>query len=129
MKKDFDEWNNLKKKIDEKQDSVNFYFHEREIWWCSIGINVGIETNGKNEDFERPVLILKVFNRNMIWYLPTTSSIRQSKFYYVFRINDMYKSINITQIKTIDSKRLIRKIGIVEEGDFNKIRHIIKDLI
>lgn len=39
--KDFDGWNEKKKKIGE--DVCNIYFKEREIWWCSIGINIGYE--------------------------------------------------------------------------------------
>ncbi len=30
--------------------------------WCSIGINVGDEEDGKNELYERPVLVIKKFN-------------------------------------------------------------------
>ena len=41
MDKDFDSWNKEKKEINSHDELV--LFHEREIWWCSIGINVGDE--------------------------------------------------------------------------------------
>ena len=61
MEKDFNLWNSEKQNIDRKF-LKDFYFSEREIWWCSVGINVGVEVNGKNSKFERPVLVLKKFN-------------------------------------------------------------------
>lgn len=37
----------------------SLYFKERQIWWASIGQNIGVEANGKNKKYERPVIILK----------------------------------------------------------------------
>ena len=54
--KDFDRWNALKKKTEEKPD--NFGVNQREIWWTSLGLNVGVETDGKNADFE--IVIKKI---------------------------------------------------------------------
>ena len=31
---------------------------EGEVWWCSVGENVGVEINGKHSLFLRPVLVL-----------------------------------------------------------------------
>lgn len=39
--KDFDNWNERKKKI--HQGKKDIYFNEREIWWCMVGVNVGFE--------------------------------------------------------------------------------------
>lgn len=128
MYKNYNQWNELKKLIDDSGTN-NLYFYEREIWWCSIGLNVGVEINGKHELFERPVLILKVFNKDMVWCLPVTSTIKKSKFYYIFKFDSKIRSINMTQIKTIDSKRLIRKMGVIEESGFDEIRLRLKDLI
>jgi hypothetical protein len=63
MKKDFDGWIKKKKSLHESSKEKAAYFYEREIWWCSIGINIGFEQDGKNEHFERPVLVLRKFNR------------------------------------------------------------------
>ncbi len=46
MQKDFNNWNSLKQELD-KNEKVLF-FKEREVWWCSIGLNLGHEENGKN---------------------------------------------------------------------------------
>lgn len=39
-------------------------FNEGEIWWCSIGMNIGVEIYGKGGRFTRPVLIFKKFTAN-----------------------------------------------------------------
>jgi mRNA interferase MazF len=72
MDLEFDEWNNIKKDINNKKTNKNLFFHEREVWWVNLGKNIGVEANGKNEIFERPVLIIKKFNSEMIWALPVT---------------------------------------------------------
>ena len=48
-------------------------FHEREVWWCSLGANIGFEQDGGGEDFERPVVILKKFNLDACLIVPLTA--------------------------------------------------------
>ena len=43
--KKFLEWSKLKIEIHSSEE-INFYFKEREIWWTSIGQNIGSEQNG-----------------------------------------------------------------------------------
>lgn len=49
--------------IEQERD---IYFREKEIWWAALGKNVGYETDGKHELFERPVLILNKYSKD-IW--------------------------------------------------------------
>lgn len=55
----FDEWMGVKEKLhyEARLPSIR----EGQIWWCSFGENVGIEINGKNETFSRPVFIYAFF--------------------------------------------------------------------
>ena len=71
MQKDFDTWNLQKKQINNKHRRITF--HEREIWWCSLGLNIGFEQDGKNYLYERPVLVIRKFNKHTLWILPLTS--------------------------------------------------------
>ena len=66
MEKDFDKWNSEKKLVDKKTVNRDLFFYAREIWWCSAGLNIGVEADGKNENYERPFLIIK--NSMQIWY-------------------------------------------------------------
>jgi hypothetical protein len=40
----------------------NSLFKEREVWWCSIGLNVGDEEFWKGAYFTRPVLVFKKYS-------------------------------------------------------------------
>lgn len=55
--KRFSEWIGLKEKLHKAGKLPKI--KEGDIWWCSIGENVGVEINGKSEFFSRPVLVLK----------------------------------------------------------------------
>ena len=78
----FFEWTKLKIRIHVSNRII--YFKEREIWWSSLGLNIGYEEDGKNIMFERPVLILKKFNHDFLWALPLTSRHKKGKYYYQF---------------------------------------------
>ncbi len=68
MIKDFENWNKLKQKLESRKNIPTF--KEREIWWCSIGVNIGCEEDGKNQLFNRPILIIRKFNNNMFLGAP-----------------------------------------------------------
>jgi mRNA interferase MazF len=129
MSKDFDSWNREKKIVDQKVISRDFFFHEREIWWCSAGLNVGVEADGKNENFERPFLIIKKFNADMIWVLPLTSKEKRDGFYYKLDYEYLRSWVILTQIKTISTKRLLRKIESISEADFKKVISRIRNIL
>lgn len=70
MKKYFWKWHTKKEQLDKTKGSA--LFHEREVWWCALGVNVGYEQDGGQEDFERPVVILKnlISTRALLCRLP-----------------------------------------------------------
>lgn len=119
MLKDFDQWNEKKKQIDNSDYRVNF--HEREIWWCSVGINVGSEQDSNSSNYSRPVLILKQFTENIFLGIPLTTKIRTGQFRYRMKIGSIENDLLLMQIRTFDSKRLIRIIGNVNQKQFDKI--------
>lgn len=113
--KEFDLWNEKKKEIE--QSAVQRLCHEREVWWCALGVNIGSEQDGKNELFERPVLILKRYNKDLILILPITST-EKDNVYYVKINSVMASSVILSQIRAIDSKRLLRKVGMLSIKDY-----------
>lgn len=125
MNKDFDQWNGRKKAIQSNLPVRNLFFHEREIWWCAIGINLGVEADGKNNYFERPVLVVRKFNREMFWGIPLTSREKTGPFYERINYQAGYSWAMLTQIRIWSSKRLFRKIGVIEEVDFLKIQGLL----
>lgn len=129
MQKKFDAWNEEKKRLDTGEKSDNFFYHEREVWWCSIGLNVGVEADGKNTSFERPVLVFRKFNKHMFWGIPLTGSEKQGEFYLQVQHEKGESYAALSQLRTWSSKRLLRKIGMVSEKDFASVLKKVKDFI
>ena len=127
MEKAFDVWNEIKKSVHEKPD--NFGVHEREIWWLSLGVNVGVEIDGKSKNFERPVLILRKFNREMAWVLPMTSNGRDQRFYEKYFFGGKEYFVVLTQIRTVSTKRFLRKIGMMSKDDFERMKQKLVEFI
>lgn len=138
---DFVKWIKVKVKVHLKDNTLLSY-KEREIWWANFGLNIGSEQNGKNEDFERPVLVLRKFGHSLFWAVPLTSKSEERPYKLAFDYKDYF--INITgdliitdkngflvlnQMRALSSKRLIRKLGVVEEENFNMIKDKIKCIL
>lgn len=69
MRKNFKDWSQLKEQL-HITDRTKTTFKERDVWWCSIGCNVGDEMDGKSIWFNRPVLVLRKFNKNIFYGVP-----------------------------------------------------------
>lgn len=124
--KDFQSWCRKKAVLHSVPDEKTPYFHERELWWCALGANVGFEQDGKNENFERPVLILRKFNRYLLLAVPQTSREKEGKFFYKVTRDGKNYFLVLSQIRVISSKRLLRKLGMISEKDFEKVRQEVK---
>ena len=119
MKKDYKKWMEEKSKIN-NTNSMPVGFHVREIWWCSIGENVGVEIDGKGEKYLRPVLIIKKFGQNAFLGLPFTSKPHKiKKFYYPYNLSGKQDLIIFSQIRAMDTNRLFRKIETMPKSTFN----------
>lgn len=129
MQKDFDTWNEVKKEVNEHELRSDFFYHQREVWWCSIGLNVDVETDGKQANFERPILVIQKFNKEMFWGVPLTSKERTGKFYEKIKHEKGEAWAMLTQMKTFSSKRMLRKIGMIPEEDFIKIQKSLCELL
>lgn len=128
MQKDFDGWNNEKKLI-HKQNIAPFY-HSREIWWCSLGVNIGFERDGTGKNFDRPVIVVKGFNKNVFLGVALTGKEKNGKYYFYLGEIEGYKSSAVlSQIRLIDTKRLIRKICTLEESLFEKLKSKLQSVL
>lgn len=125
--KDFDNWNENKKLLQEEKKEV--FFYEREIRWCFIGVNLGNEIDGKSDNFERPVLVFKKFNNTTLWILPLTGKPKYGKYYYSFFWKNRNQSVVLSQLKLISVKRLGRRMGVLNKKEFSKIKAKFKELL
>ena len=131
--KDFSVWHRAKTLIEKNERRP--FFHEREIWFCRLGVNVGFEQDGKGEDFLRPVVIIRKFNQEIFWGVPLTKTnkilnAKTDKYYLVFRFITHVQSLAIlSQIRLLDSKRLARRAGEMAAEDFKILKQKIKALL
>ncbi len=125
--KDFDAWNELKKIIN---TDLNVFYKIREIWWCRLGVNVGYEEDGKGKDLERPVLVIRGFSRHVCLIVPLTTSTKSNPYHVPVGIVDGKPAFAIiSQIRLIDTKRFLGRLGILDKPTFEIIRKAIKDMI
>ena len=126
MEKDFERWHQHKKKLNDTKGAA--LFHEREIWWCALGANVGFEQDGSSELFTRPVVILTKFNLDVCLVVPLTSRSKTGKYYFpVGTVGDRDATAVLSQIRFIDRKRLALKITTLEHTLFEALsRAIVK---
>ena len=129
MHKNFDQWNKIKKQTHGSQGYMPLY-HERQIRWCRLGVNVGYEQDGSGGDFSRPVLILKAFNRNVCLIVPLSTSTKKNVYYKpIGFVEDRAAAAIISQIRLIDTKRLDQHIMTLEKKKFAEIQKAVKAML
>lgn len=128
MSRDFDNWNEVKKNLDNKKEVI--FFKEREIYWSNIGQNIGFEQNGKGKDFTRPVLIFKKFSKQMFFGIPLSTQRKEGSFFFEFSFKEnQISTALLVQTKLYDVKRLDKKIGKISVEDFEKLKRKFRELI
>lgn len=124
----FANWTKLKIRIHASESNKNIYFKEGQIWWASIGQNIGVETNGKNENYERPVIILKKFNGHSFLGVALSSKEKVGDYYIKLKdVEGVSNIVNLSQIKNMSTKRLLRKIN--DELSIEDFNLIINEII
>jgi mRNA interferase MazF len=121
MIKRFLEWISLKEKI-------HMYTHQPpfvsvgDIWWASVGDNIGQEINGKGKDFTRPVYVYKKLSHNFYLVIPMTSKIKIGSWYVGICQGGKDVTVCLHQIRVIDHRRLIVRLGEVDEITHGRIK-------
>lgn len=128
MSRDYVGWYRLKTQIDKQEFLGNF--SEREVWWVSLGANIGDEEDGKNKLFERPVLIVRKYSRQLFWALPLSTAQKESRFYHTVSIGvaDLNSVVLLSQGRAISSKRLQRRLGRITSVEHESILQAYADL-
>lgn len=125
--KDFDGWNNFKKKIDLKNDIPENFPKEGEVWMSSIGVNIGYEQDGSKDNYSRPVLVIKKFNNHMFWVVPLSTKQKSFDFYFNYTDpNGQKVSAILAQMKLVSVKRLKRDIYVMPNETFIQIKHKLR---
>jgi mRNA interferase MazF len=109
--KDFDTWNTIKKTVG--SNKTRPLVKRGEIFWCSVGVNVGVEYDGKGEYFLRPVLILKKYSNEIVFGVPLTTKGKKGDWYcklpHLIYGEESFAVLN--QAKVYDTKRFKESMG------------------
>lgn len=127
MEKDFTEWHGVKTNLQRRDSSL--FFREREVWFCSLGMNLGREEDGKRELFLRPVLIFRKFSADLFWGIPLTSTFNTGSYYYRLDFKGRTSIALLFQMRLLDRKRLLRKIRTLSGEEFAILKEQLKDLL
>lgn len=132
----FDQWNDEKKRIHtEKRTSI--YIKPRQIWFTKMGVNIGAEQNGR-KSFLRPVLVLKKVGSLFFTVALTTKGKPENSFYR--KINEITLSeghwhntnqswLILSQVKVMDKRRFLDKVGTVGKVEFDEIKQKLTTLL
>lgn len=134
MKKDYRIWTPIKSGLHNAEEA-RLFFHEREIWFCHLGENIGFEQDGTGDQFLRPVIVVRKFNNEVFWGVPLTRTQKKLPFYFTFSlaseagIGGEKSTAVLSQIRLIDAKRLRRHIGYISGNEFTSLKKKLKALL
>lgn len=127
MEKNFADWHSIKIKLDARHEAPTF--QEREIWWCAIGVNVGYEIYGKSDIFTRPVLVIRKFSRFTFLGVPLTSKRKDGLYSCHIHFKNEKGSALLDQVRTLDSRRLIERMGYLTDEQFGEIQRRLTTIL
>ncbi|MFH1895919.1 MAG: type II toxin-antitoxin system PemK/MazF family toxin [bacterium] len=126
--KDFDGWIEKKKDCHHRLAKPPL-FKERDIWWVSVGVNIGYEEDGKHDKYLRPVLVLRKFNRELFLGVPMSTKIKDNQYYVEVTIKGQTVSTLISQLRVFSAKRIEDKLAELDTGDFQKVKDKVVQMI
>ena len=127
MQKDFDKWNKKKKALEIR--SEKFLFKTGDIWWCSVGINVGTESCGKGENYQRPVLVLKKLSGDSFIGIPLSTKIKTGSWFVDIAIHGEKRYTLLYQIRMFHTNRFQRRLATLDDNDFARVKEKLEALL
>jgi mRNA-degrading endonuclease toxin of MazEF toxin-antitoxin module len=126
----YNRWNDQKKSI-QQRDLVakKIYFNQGDIWWCSIGKNIGTESCGKGDRFRRPVLILKKLSHEACIVLPLGTQEKKGTWFEEVIFENGKRWVSLYQIRMVHIKRFERKIGEITKEDMCRVKEKLGALL
>ncbi len=122
----FDDWNHKKKQLHGSHPKI--LFKEGQIWWCSLGVNVGEEVLGKGPLYRRPVIVIRKITHSPCVVIPTTTQEKRAgSWYFPFEVNNLKRWAMVYQIRFISSRRLSNRESTLSDPDFQALKKAVRD--
>lgn len=124
----FDNWNDLKKKLHLKEEIITFY--QGNIYFMSIGQNIGHESYGKNNLFLRPVLVYKKLSKTTFIGIPLTSSKKEGSYYFSFNYKkDKTSTAMLNQMRVFDIRRSEYLSGKINKNIYKNLEEKVNNFM
>ena len=98
------------------------FVNEGDIWWFSLGENVGSEIGGKSDIFTRPAIVYRKLAAGFYLVVPTTSKTKMGNWYVPFKHQGRNMWACLHQVRTVDHRRLWSKIGRLDDEDYKSVQ-------
>jgi mRNA interferase MazF len=121
--KKYDEWNDQKKMLADTDRKL--FFKEGEIWWCSLGMNLGEEVYGKGKVFRRPVIVLRKVTGSSCIVIPTTSQEKVGSWYYRIDVDGVVRYVMMHQIRFVTAKRFGSRVSSMSKNEFAELKNAV----
>ena len=118
--KHFDEWNKIKKDLHNNSHLPKTT--EGSVFWCGFEENIGVEINGKNSMFSRPVLVFKKLSRYGFLGIPLSTQKHEGSWYVPFKFQGKEQVAALSQIRVFSVSRIYNKMGQIDEADMMGVR-------
>lgn len=125
----YENWNKKKQDLNFSERTVGIYFKEGDIWWCSLGMNIGSESFGKGQDFMRPVLVYKKLSNDSFIGIPLSSKIKTGTWFCEISFQNETKTALLYQIRNFNKKRFQRKLGELDKKDIINVKRKLEQLL
>jgi mRNA interferase MazF len=125
--KRFNVWNCLKQRID-ALDHGYPRIYEKQVWWVSLGENIGTELYGKGDTFSRPVIVFKKLSHTTFLTIPTSSKHKNGSWFYPFALQGRSVVACLHQVRVLDSKRFLERQGEMNDKNFTLLKKAFADL-
>ena len=120
MKQKFNNWNELKQNIESKEP---VQFRQGQIYFMSVGQNIGYEVYGKKELFLRPVLVYRKLSTQTFIGIPLSYKQKDGSYFFTFRYTKKTLSTALlNQIRVFDIKRAEYYDGYINISDLAKLK-------
>jgi mRNA interferase MazF len=105
------------------------FVSEGQIWWVSLGENIGTEINGKGNLFSRPVIIFKKLSNKFYAVIPASTKIHSGNWYFPYTFKDLKVVACMHQVRSIDYRRLSTCLGTLNENEFLELKKLCFNFI
>jgi len=124
---EFDKWNKIKKQLNKKE---NIEFYQGNIYFMSIGKNIGYESIGKKELFLRPVLVYKKLSKSTFIGIPLTSKQKEGSYYFSFNYKKgITSTAMLNQMRVFDIRRSEYLSGKVNKNIYKNLENKINEFM